>query len=54
MRFLGKDAEINIKTENPEFCEWKWVDLEHITDLVVEFKLNVYVDVKKKVKEILN
>ena len=54
MRFLGKDAEINIKTENPEFCEWKWVDLENITDLVVEFKLHVYVDVKKKVKEILN
>ena len=54
MRFLGKDAEINIRTENPEFCEWKWVDLENITDLVVEFKLHVYVDVKKKVKEILN
>jgi len=54
MRFLGKDAEINIKTENPEFCEWKWVDLENITDLVVEFKLHVYVDVKKKVKKILN
>ena len=54
MRFLGKDAEINIKTENPEFCEWKWVDLENITDLVVEFKLHVYVNIKKKVKEILN
>ena len=54
MRFLGKDAEINIKTENPEFCEWKWVDLENITDLVVEFKLHVYMDVKKKVKKILN
>ena len=54
MKFLGKDTEINIKTENPEFCEWKWVDLENITDLVVEFKLHVYMDVKKKVKEILN
>ena len=54
MRFLGKDSEINIKTEHPEFCEWKWIDLENITDLVVEFKLHVYVDVKKKVKEILN
>jgi len=54
MRFLGKDKEINIKTELPEFCEWKWVDLENITDLVVEFKLHVYVNVKKKVKEILS
>jgi len=54
MRFLGKDTEINIKTENPEFCEWKWIDLENITDLVVSFKLPVYMFVKKKVKEILN
>ena len=54
MKFLGKDTEINIKTENPEFCEWKWIDLENITDLVVDFKRHVYVDVKKKVKEILN
>ena len=54
MRFLGKDNEINIKTKNPEFCEWKWINLENITDLVVEFKLHVYEIVKKKVKEIIN
>ena len=54
MRFLGKDDEINIKTKYPEFCEWKWVHLENITDLVVDFKLHVYKDVKEKVKEILN
>ena len=54
VRFLGQDSEINIKTKNPEFCEWKWIDLENITDLVVDFKLHVYEDVKKKVKEIIN
>tara|TARA_B100000780_G_scaffold222129_1_gene161215 strand:+ start:124 stop:600 length:477 start_codon:yes stop_codon:yes gene_type:complete len=54
MKFLGNDEEINIKTEHPEFCEWKWIDLEEITDLVVDFKLHVYVDIKKKVKEIFN
>jgi len=54
VRFLGQDNEINIKTKNPEFCEWKWIDLENITDLVVDFKLHVYEDVKKKVNEILN
>ncbi len=53
MRFLGKDEEINIKTKNPEFCEWKWISLENLTDLVVDFKLHVYEDVKKKVKEII-
>jgi|TARA_B110000261_G_scaffold108081_1_gene121028 putative (di)nucleoside polyphosphate hydrolase len=54
MKFLGQDSEINIKTKNAEFCEWKWVNLENITDLVVDFKLHVYEDVKKKVNEILN
>jgi putative (di)nucleoside polyphosphate hydrolase len=54
MRFLGQDNEVNIKTKVPEFCEWKWINLEHITDLVVDFKLHVYKEVKKKVKEIIN
>jgi putative (di)nucleoside polyphosphate hydrolase len=54
VRFLGQDDEINIKTRNPEFCEWKWIDLDNITDLVVDFKLHVYEEVKKKVKEILS
>jgi putative (di)nucleoside polyphosphate hydrolase len=54
MRFLGLDNEVNIKTKHPEFCEWKWIDLENITELVVDFKLHVYEKVKKKVKEITN
>jgi putative (di)nucleoside polyphosphate hydrolase len=54
MRFLGKDEEINIRTKHPEFCEWKWIDLENITDLVVDFKLKVYKEIKKKVREIIN
>jgi putative (di)nucleoside polyphosphate hydrolase len=54
VRFLGQDSEIDIKTKNPEFCEWKWINLENITDQVVDFKLHLYEDVKKKVKEIIN
>ena len=54
MKFLGKDNEINIKTKHPEFCDWKWVNIENITDLVVDFKLHVYEEVKKKVKKIIN
>ena len=53
MKFLGKDSDINLKTKHPEFFDWKWVELEKITDLVVEFKLNVYKEIKEKVKKIL-
>ena len=54
MKFLGSDNEINIKTKNPEFCEWQWIDLEKITDFVVDFKLHVYQEVKEKIKKIIN
>ena len=54
MRFTGEDREINIKTKNPEFLDWKWIDLDLITDLVVDFKLDVYKEIKEKVKKIIN
>ena len=54
MRFKGKDSEINLKTLRPEFLEWKWVELDKITNTVVNFKLNVYKNIKEKVQEILN
>jgi putative (di)nucleoside polyphosphate hydrolase len=54
MRHINNDQEINIKTENPEFLDWKWIELDQITDLVVDFKLNVYKELKEKVKKIIN
>ena len=54
MKFTGDEKEINIKTKNPEFLEWKWVDLNQITELVVDFKLHVYKELKEKVKKIIN
>jgi len=53
MRFLGNDNEININTNKPEFLEWKWIDLDMIADLVVDFKLEVYKTLQKKIKKIL-
>ena len=54
MRFIGKDSEININTSNPEFLDWKWIELELITDVVVDFKLHVYKELQEKVKKIIN
>ena len=54
MKFIGEDKEINIKTKNPEFLDWKWIDLDQITNVVVSFKLHVYKELKKKVKRIIN
>lgn len=54
MRFIGEDSEININTKHPEFLEWKWVELSEITKLVVNFKLNLYQEVQRKVEKIIN
>ena len=54
MRFTGEENEINIKTKKPEFLDWKWVDINEITDVVVDFKLHVYKELKEKIKKLIN
>ena len=54
MRFLGKDNDINIKTKKPEFLEWRWIELDMITEVAVDFKLHIYKELKDKIKKIVN
>ena len=54
MRFIGNEFEININTKNPEFLDWKWIDLEDLTKIAVNFKLDVYKKLKQEVSKILN
>jgi len=54
MKFEGKNEEINVKTSNPEFLEWKWIELDQITEGVVDFKLHVYKELQEKVRKIIN
>ncbi len=54
MRYLGNDDEININTHKPEFLDWKWIDLNSITQIVVRFKLDVYKILQQKIKKIIN
>ena len=54
MKFIGDDKEININTKNPEFLDWKWIDIDQITEVVVNFKLHVYKELKEKIKKIIN
>ena len=54
MKFVGNESEINIKTKYPEFLDWKWIDLEDLTEIAVNFKLEVYKQLKSELKKILN
>ena len=53
MKFVGSESEINIKTKHPEFLDWKWIDLEDLTKIAVNFKLEVYRQIKSEIKKIL-
>ena len=50
MKFVGKDNEINVKTKNPEFLDWKWIEASKLPSIAVSFKVDLY----KKLKEELN
>ena len=49
-KFVGKEKEINLKTKNPEFIEWKWIPPEELPNVIVDFKKNVYLDLLKDIK----
>ena len=42
VRFTGNESEINLKTKNPEFIEWKWVEIDELPKIIVDFKKVVY------------
>ena len=54
MRFIGNETEINIKTNKPEFLDWKWINIDNLTDEVVKFKLHVYKEIKEEIKKVIN
>ncbi len=42
MRYLGRDDQINIETDHPEFTRWKWQDPSRLIHEIVPFKREVY------------
>ena len=48
MKFVGKDNEINVKTKNPEFLDWKWIEVSKLPSIAVSFKVNLYKKLKKE------
>ena len=54
VRFLGSDDEINLNTSRPEFIEWQWLDIENLTDVIVDFKRKVYEKLLPEIKASIN
>jgi len=48
-RFIGQDDEINLKTTNPEFIEWKWLEPKDLPYVIVDFKKNLYLKLLEEI-----
>ena len=53
IRFLGDDKEINLNIGKPEFIEWKWINLDELPDVIVDFKKKLYKKLVPKIKLII-
>jgi len=42
LRFHGRDDQIDIATEHPEFSKWKWIEADKVVDAIVPFKRATY------------
>ena len=53
VKFLGDDKEINIETQKPEFIEWKWINVEDLPKVIVDFKKHVYEELVPEIKKVI-
>ena len=47
------EKEINLKTQHPEFIEWKWILPDKLPDVIVNFKKEMYIKLLKNIKEFI-
>ena len=53
-KFLGKDNEINLNTQHPEFIDWKWIDPQDLPGVIVDFKKELYLNLLKEIKQVID
>ena len=54
VKFLGNDTEINLQTDKPEFIEWRWLDIDNLPNVIVDFKRKVYEQLLPKIRNFTN
>ena len=44
-RYLGRDDQIDLDTDHPEFSDWRWIASGELLDKIVPFKRDIYAQV---------
>ena len=53
-KFLGKDDDINLDTQHPEFIDWKWIDPNDLPEVIVDFKKELYLNLLKEINQVID
>jgi putative (di)nucleoside polyphosphate hydrolase len=54
MLHLGRDDEIDIATDHPEFSAWRWVPLHQLPSLAVAFKRRLYARLTREFERVVS
>lgn len=52
-RFKGRDSDIKIATDHPEFSHWRWILADEMVENIVPFKRTVYEEVVRSFRAYL-
>jgi len=51
MRYLGRDDQIDLATEHPEFSAWRWMQADEMLAAIVPFKRDIYAAVMDEFRD---
>ena len=53
-KFIGDEKEINLQTNNPEFIDWRWIKMDELPEVIVDFKKEMYVQLLRIIKDFID
>ena len=53
-KFIGNEKEINLQTNNPEFIDWRWIKMDELPEVIVDFKKEMYVQLLRIIKDFID
>ena len=54
VKFMGEEKEIDLRTKNQEFIDWKWISPDKLPEVIVSFKKDLYLKLLKKIEKFTN
>ncbi len=52
-KFTGDEKEINLNTKKPEFIEWRWLSVDKLHEVIVDFKRELYKKLQIEIKKFI-